>query len=86
MPARSVSPGTLDQKTPLPGSGSFSSDDSRSSEKWAFAAFRDYQRQEALGRDPIFVADGNTDLPGELPANVWTAENGRTFEADYAGT
>ena len=47
--------------------------------KWAFGAFKDYQRQEALGQDPIFVADGNTDLPGELPGDVWTAENGRTF-------
>ena len=47
--------------------------------KWAFGAFKDYQRQEALGQDPIFVADANPDLPGELPGDIWNAENGRTF-------
>ena len=53
--------------------------------KWAFGAFQDYQRQEAQGKDPIFVSDGNTDLPGELPGEVWNAENGRTFAA-HTGT
>jgi len=53
--------------------------------KWAFGAFTDYQRQEAAGQDPIFVADGNTDLPGELPGDVWNAENGRTFAAQAGG-
>ena len=53
--------------------------------KWAFGAFTDYQRQEALGNDPIFVADGNTDLPGELPGEVWNAANGRTFAAHADG-
>ena len=54
--------------------------------KWAFGAFKDYQRQEALGQDPIFVADGNTDLPGNLPGDVWNEENGRSFAADHAGS
>jgi len=49
--------------------------------KWAFGAFADYQRQESSGQDPIFVADSNTDLPGELPGDVWNAENGRMFAA-----
>jgi len=53
--------------------------------KWAFGAFTDYQRQEALGQDPIFVADGNDNLPGELPGEVWNAENGRTFAAHTGG-
>jgi AGCS family alanine or glycine:cation symporter len=53
--------------------------------KWAFGCFRDYQRQEALGKDPIFVAESNTDLPGELPGEVWNAENGRTF-ASHTGS
>jgi AGCS family alanine or glycine:cation symporter len=53
--------------------------------KWAFGAFQDYQRQEKLGQDPIFVADQNTDLPGELPGDVWTAENGRTFAIQSGG-
>ena len=49
--------------------------------KWAFGAFTDYQRQETAGQDPIFVADGNTDLPGELPGDVWNAANGRIQRA-----
>jgi AGCS family alanine or glycine:cation symporter len=53
--------------------------------KWAFGCFADYRRQEALGQDPIFVAESNTDLPGELPGDVWNAENGRTF-ASHAGS
>ena len=53
--------------------------------KWAFGAFTDYQRQETAGQDPIFVADGNTDLPSELPGDVWNAENGRTFAAQAGG-
>ncbi len=53
--------------------------------KWAFGAFADYRRQEAAGRDPIFVAEGNADLPGALPGDVWDAENGRTFAARPAG-
>ena len=53
--------------------------------KWAFGAFTDYQRQETAGQDPIFVADGNTDLPSELPGDVWNAENGRTFAAPAGG-
>ena len=53
--------------------------------KWAFGAFIEYQRQEAAGQDPIFVADGNTDLPSELPGDVWNAENGRTFAAQAGG-
>jgi AGCS family alanine or glycine:cation symporter len=52
--------------------------------KWAFGCFADYRRQEALGQDPIFVAESNTDLPGELPGDIWNAENGRTFAA-HAG-
>jgi AGCS family alanine or glycine:cation symporter len=53
--------------------------------KWVFAAFTDYQRQEALGQDPIFVADADADLPGELPGDVWNVENGRTFATDHGG-
>jgi AGCS family alanine or glycine:cation symporter len=52
--------------------------------QWAFGAFKDFRRQEALGQDPVFVADDNPDLPGELPGEVWNAENGRLF-AEHGG-
>ncbi|HTY28092.1 MAG TPA: alanine/glycine:cation symporter family protein, partial [Mycobacterium sp.] len=40
--------------------------------KWAFAALRDYHRQIAEGRDPVFVAD-QAGLPGTLDGDIWTA-------------
>ncbi|MEP6561925.1 MAG: alanine/glycine:cation symporter family protein [Nakamurella sp.] len=42
--------------------------------KWAFGAFDDYQRQAALGVDPVFVAEGNSDIPAGLPGDVWNAQ------------
>jgi AGCS family alanine or glycine:cation symporter len=39
--------------------------------KWAFGALADYQHLRASGRDPVFVAAGNTALPGELPGDIW---------------
>jgi alanine or glycine:cation symporter, AGCS family len=38
--------------------------------KWAFAALKDFHRQSAEGRDPVFVA-GEADLPGMLDGGVW---------------
>lgn len=49
--------------------------------KWAFGTFTDYQRQEALGIDPVFVAEGNPDLPGPLPDDVWQAEHQDTTQS-----
>ena len=37
---------------------------------WAFAALRDYQRQVAAGKDPVFLAD-EADLPGRLDGDIW---------------
>ena len=48
--------------------------------KWPFGAFADYRRQDDRGEDPVFVADGNPDLPGELPGDVWSAEPGRVVD------
>ena len=48
---------------------------------WAFGAFADYRRQDDRGEDPVFVADGNPDLPGELPGDVWSAEPGRVVDS-----
>ncbi|MFD4294615.1 alanine/glycine:cation symporter family protein [Rhodococcus sp. NPDC058505] len=39
--------------------------------KWAFGAFRDYDRQVSAGLDPVFTDRDNPDLPGELPDSVW---------------
>jgi alanine or glycine:cation symporter, AGCS family len=39
--------------------------------KWAFAALTDFHRQVTHGRDPVFVAVGNADLPGVLDGDVW---------------
>ncbi len=41
--------------------------------KWAFAVLRDYQRQAADGRDPVFVAD-EADLPGTLDGDIWVSD------------
>ena len=38
---------------------------------WAFAALRDFGRQSAQGRDPVFIAD-EADLPGRLDGDIWT--------------
>ena len=39
--------------------------------KWAFGALADYQRLRAAGSDPVFVARGNSSLPGDLPGDIW---------------
>lgn len=40
--------------------------------KWAFAALRDFSRQAAQGRDPVFVA-AEAGLPGPLDGDIWVA-------------
>ncbi|NAZ86589.1 alanine/glycine:cation symporter family protein [Kineococcus indalonis] len=45
--------------------------------RWALGALRDYERQVRAGRDPVFRAVGNPDLPGDLPESVWTGEHAR---------
>jgi alanine or glycine:cation symporter, AGCS family len=44
--------------------------------KWAFAALRDFHRQSAEGRDPIFVA-GEANLPGALEGDIWVPRERR---------
>jgi AGCS family alanine or glycine:cation symporter len=39
--------------------------------RWAFAALRDYQRQAAVGEDPVFLAE-EADLPGRLEGDIWS--------------
>lgn len=38
--------------------------------RWALAAVRDYHRQSAQGKDPVFVA-GDAGLPGVLSGDIW---------------
>lgn len=38
--------------------------------RWALAALKDYQRQAAEGKDPVFVAD-EAGLPGTLDGDIW---------------
>ena len=38
--------------------------------KWAFAAIRDYHRQSAHGRTPVFIAS-EAGLPGVLDGDIW---------------
>ena len=38
--------------------------------RWALAALKDYQRQAAAGKDPVFVAD-EAGLPGTLDGDIW---------------
>ena len=38
--------------------------------KWAFAAIRDYHRQAAQGRAPVFIAS-EAGLPGVLDGDIW---------------
>jgi AGCS family alanine or glycine:cation symporter len=38
--------------------------------KWAFAALKDYHRQAAQGKDPVFVAS-RAGLPGVLDGDIW---------------
>ncbi|GFG76295.1 alanine/glycine:cation symporter family protein [Mycobacterium botniense] len=37
---------------------------------WAFAALRDFQRQSATGKKPVFIAD-EAGLPGALVGDIW---------------
>jgi AGCS family alanine or glycine:cation symporter len=39
--------------------------------KWAFGALADYQRLRESGAEPVFVAQGNANLPGQLPGDIW---------------
>jgi AGCS family alanine or glycine:cation symporter len=49
--------------------------------KWAFAALRDYSRQVAEGRDPVFIAD-QAGLPRELDGDIWTGSRLPAADAD----
>jgi AGCS family alanine or glycine:cation symporter len=44
--------------------------------KWAFAAVRDFHRQSAEGRQPVFVAS-QAGLPGVLAGDIWEAPERR---------
>jgi len=48
--------------------------------KWAFAAIRDYHRQSAQGKQPVFVAS-EADLPGVLDGDIWDAPERRQVGA-----
>jgi AGCS family alanine or glycine:cation symporter len=37
---------------------------------WAFAAVRDFHRQSARGKEPVFIAS-EADLPGVLDGDIW---------------
>ena len=42
---------------------------------WGLGALRDYEAQRRRGiADPVFVAQGNDLLPGDLPGDIWAAE------------
>lgn len=45
--------------------------------KWAFAALRDFHRQSADGRDPVFVA-AQADLPGTLDGDIWVSKESQS--------
>ncbi|WP_338673565.1 sodium:alanine symporter family protein [Streptomyces sp. SCSIO 30461] len=38
---------------------------------WAFGLLRDFDRSRREGRDPVFTAEGNPDLPRPLDTEVW---------------
>jgi amino acid carrier protein len=48
--------------------------------KWAFAAVRDYHRQSAQGRHPVFVAS-EAGLPGVLGGDIWEVPGRRQVGA-----
>ncbi|MDU5762647.1 MAG: alanine/glycine:cation symporter family protein [Schaalia odontolytica] len=42
---------------------------------WGLGALRDYEAQRRRGiADPVFVAQGNDLLPGDLPGDIWSAD------------
>jgi AGCS family alanine or glycine:cation symporter len=48
--------------------------------KWAFAAIRDYHRQAARGRQPVFIAS-EAGLPGVLDGDIWETPERRQVGA-----
>ena len=51
--------------------------------RWAFAALKDFHRQSAAGKDPVFIAE-DADLPGVLPGGIWVRGN-EELDAAAAG-
>ena len=42
---------------------------------WGLGALRDYEAQRRRGiADPVFIAQGNDLLPGDLPGDIWSAD------------
>ncbi|MGA9873946.1 MAG: alanine/glycine:cation symporter family protein [Rhodococcus sp. (in: high G+C Gram-positive bacteria)] len=39
--------------------------------KWAFGALADFEQMRREGRDDHFIGRGNSNLPGDLPGDVW---------------
>lgn len=51
---------------------------------WALGALRDFERQRAQGREPVFVGHANPDLPGDVMEGIWEAPATAATEADAA--
>ena len=44
--------------------------------RWGVAALRDWETQRQAGKEePVFVAEGNTLMPGELETQIWTKDS-----------